>query len=360
MTQQDKLLSPALTECSQCGAERRSLSQHWGRSATCEYPSIAEELHEFVRGLLLGDGSVDGRKTARIEVQSRNRRLIEWMHEHLGWLSRGVTETQREGNDLYRLRTMSHPGLDRYWTWGSAIPSGWELTPRTARPWYACDGAMTFGGIDRDQRQVTLSATDDEFRETAVSLLETAGYDAEARDRRVEFRKSEIGNWLDWLGDSVPGVEHKWADSLVEYRTLLEQQSLEAEFPESLCIAALRDAAEARGEPLTEREYAAYRRGRDDSPPSRKYIRTHVGSWNDALRKAGVETTTRDKTVNPSYEGLLEALVKIRERNGSWPSSTEYPELRPKHSPSRKTAYEMGEFESWPEAVEDAKEMIDQ
>ncbi|WP_255518511.1 hypothetical protein [Haloarcula sp. CBA1131] len=38
---------------------------------------------------------------------------IEWCHDKLGWFSRGITQ-DIEGT--YRLRTVSHPTLGRYWT----------------------------------------------------------------------------------------------------------------------------------------------------------------------------------------------------------------------------------------------------
>lgn len=139
------------------------------------------------------------------------------MHDQLGWLSRGVTVTQRQGDDLYRLRTMSHPDLDRYWTWATEVPSDWVLTRRAAQPWYACDGAISFTGRNNDQRKMTFSATDGQFRESAISLLNEAGYDVGEWNRRIFLPKSQITNWLDWLGDPVPGVEHKWAKSPSEY-----------------------------------------------------------------------------------------------------------------------------------------------
>jgi len=73
-------------------------------------------MHEAVVGLLVGDGSVGGRAHACIEIQSVRIEHLRYCHRQLGPLSKGITRTERPDSDrpLYRLRTMSHPDLDRY------------------------------------------------------------------------------------------------------------------------------------------------------------------------------------------------------------------------------------------------------
>lgn len=122
-------------------------------------------------------------------------------------------------------------------------------------------------------------------------------------------------------------------------------------------FAALREAADEKGEPLRTREYQAYRSEVDHNPPSRKYIRNHVGKWNDALREAGVETVSTAK--NPSYQQFLDALAEIREEAGEWPMSVEYLDLQPDWAPARATVYRMEKFSGWADAIEDAKEELE-
>jgi len=39
--------------------------------------------------------------------------------------------------------------------------------------------------------------------------------------KRVQWHGQQQRDWLDWIGDPVPGAEHKWA-TRVEYRALRE------------------------------------------------------------------------------------------------------------------------------------------
>jgi hypothetical protein len=97
--------------CEQCGTDYRSLSQHWVKALDCDYRSLSDHQHETVRGLLLGDGSLGGRKSPNIRVESVRRAHIEWLHGELGWLSRGVSRYDKDGATVYRCNTMSHPDL---------------------------------------------------------------------------------------------------------------------------------------------------------------------------------------------------------------------------------------------------------
>ena len=50
--------------CDQCGEDYRSLSQHWSLSQTCDYRSLSDHQREIVRGLLLGDGTLEANELA--------------------------------------------------------------------------------------------------------------------------------------------------------------------------------------------------------------------------------------------------------------------------------------------------------
>ena len=50
--------------CNQCETEYQSLAQHWSMSQSCDYPPLSEHQREIVRGLMLGDGSLDSNELA--------------------------------------------------------------------------------------------------------------------------------------------------------------------------------------------------------------------------------------------------------------------------------------------------------
>jgi len=194
----------------------RSLGQHWAMSYDCAAPPPTADREAFVRGLLLGDASLEGRETPLLAVSSVREPHARWVHDQLGWLSRGIEATTH----AYRVRTVAHPAFERYLTWTGydGVPrTGWSLTPRAARPWYACDGALSFTS-DGATGQVTFAAETEAHQRALVRLLAGAGFAARRWERRVALPRAATGRWLDWLGEPTPGSEHKWAKTHEEYK----------------------------------------------------------------------------------------------------------------------------------------------
>lgn len=204
--------------CEQCGGQFQSLSQHWSRSQSCEYRSLSDHQREIVRGLLLGDGSLEANNHAYLRCSSKRQRHLEWLSEELGWLARGVTY---DSSETYRLRTMSHPNLGRYWTWMTAPSTGYSLTPTAARVWYACDGTISFGGAS-DVPQITFAATADAKRQAIGQLLAQRGFQPMIWDRRVALPREKTKPWLNWIGEPSPGSEYKWCTDEATYARMRE------------------------------------------------------------------------------------------------------------------------------------------
>ncbi len=200
--------------CQQCDTEYQSLSQHWSLNQSCEYRSLSDHQREIIRGMLLGDGSLDANEHAYLRCGSKRQPHLEWLADELGWLSRGVT---RESDDTYRLRTMGHPNLGRYWTWMSGPSTGYSLTPTAARVWHACDGALSFGGSS-DVPRIAFAATSDAKRDAIAQLLAQRGFQPQIWDRRVALPRAKTKPWLNWIGDPSPGSEYKWCVDEASYR----------------------------------------------------------------------------------------------------------------------------------------------
>jgi hypothetical protein len=202
--------------CEQCGQEFQILARHWSQNQSCEFRSLSDHQREIVRGLLLGDGSLDANDLTYLRVSSTRQSHIEWLANELGWLSRGVTY---DSSEAYRLRTMSHPNLGRYWTWMEAPSTGYTLTPTAARIWYACDGTLSFAGSS-DVPQITFAAKADKKRLALKDLLAHRGFDPLLWERRVALPREQTKQWLSWLGEPTPGSEYKWCTDEPQYRQL--------------------------------------------------------------------------------------------------------------------------------------------
>ena len=287
--------------CGQCGREYRSISQHWTRSANCEFRDLTDHQHEMVRGLLLGDGSLGGRESPNLRVESVRREHIAWLHDELGWLSRGVSRFEKDGSTVYRLTTMSHPDLARYLAWRSAPPqSGWTLTRQAARVWYACDGSLSAAGRGGDTPQISFAAMDDGKRAALVAALERAGFDPHSWDRRIGLAKSAVSRWLDWLNDPTPGSEHKWP---------VEGGSGGA-YDERACRHALRRVATHHNTDCV--SVATYRETHWPAEPSADVVMNRLGGgrWRPATAAAGL--TPNSATGGPTPYTLSECERALR------------------------------------------------
>jgi len=202
--------------CHQCDSEYQRLAGHWARNQSCSYRELDDTSHEIIRGLLLGDGNLDAPNDGppALRVASMRRPHIEWLHNQLGWLSRGIT---RDADGAYRLRTLSHPTFGRYWTWMDNPPAeGWTLTRPIARIWYACDGGLEWPG-DSDRPRAQWTITDDSKRTACAQQLHERGHGVMVWDRRLALSFDETEDFLGWLGESTPGSEYKWALNREDY-----------------------------------------------------------------------------------------------------------------------------------------------
>lgn len=225
--------------CPHCGDEYQRLAMHWNRSS-CRYPSFDDRQMELLAGILMGDGDLHDRgdTNPHFRVRTTKEQFLEALDSRLGVLSKGVfpartadeqarTARQNQENgvegfetvnetgysDLYGLRTCSHPELDRFRRWyddgTKRFPEDIELTPTCAKAWFACDGwiAREESAGDRVMLKVTNEAHRSEF---LVGLFADVGFEVGFSRHAVQIPHRESVRLLAWMGDPLPGFEHKW------------------------------------------------------------------------------------------------------------------------------------------------------
>jgi hypothetical protein len=200
----------------------------------------------------MGDATIHDPPSAanpRIEVHNINYRFLHWIDGQLGRLSNGVTrrrtsEEIRETNksasmerfssvdyeirDQYILTTRRHPELQEYAEWYAGeqkrFPSDLRLTPVILKTWYVCDGNLIWGSKGHTRPQVWISAENESDRtEYITGLFDSEPVSPTFREGRLMLTTDETEWFFQYVGDSLPGFEYKFATESREiYRELKE------------------------------------------------------------------------------------------------------------------------------------------
>jgi len=285
-----------MTICPACSDEYSRVASHWSNSA-CGYPEISVGQRAVLDGLMLGGANVDGQGSNRHLLASTTSALLaEWTADQLDWLHHGTRTSHGDAGDhqdVYRVRTPAHPSINRYERWGDgetrAPPDNYGLTRLAGRVWWAYAGGLQWQGEYNSQRTATISALDDDRAAWVQRVLLTAGIDATRAGKRVQWHGQQLRDWLDWIGDPVPGAEHKWA-TRVEYRALREDPGSASEYEAAIARHALQVACERIDDRLTPEAF-------DDVVEliSAERVADILGggSFADACSVAGVQTGTK-------------------------------------------------------------------
>jgi hypothetical protein len=315
----------------------------------------------LLAGLVIGNATATGNgQHNHVVLPTQHRPFALWVHDELGWLSHGVRRVEPdEKRPQYRVRTHAHHALDRYREWygigGKRIPEDVALTPPVARAWYACDGGLEWRRKDSPP-QITFPAAVDDRREDIARLLREAGYDPNVYERRVRLSVPETERFVGWIGDPVPGVEHRWMrDRTVARRLRAADASAAMERGEWYreLLALVTEALDIDHERLTTDRF-------DEAvaSPSAAAIADWLGggSWDDAKRVAGVRTTDtadcsaaeareqalaearKHRTVTYDERACRHALQRVADRRSTDQlSTTEYDRSRRDAEPSAAT-----------------------
>jgi hypothetical protein len=250
--------------CPGCGDEYKRLAIHW--TGSCSPPALSSAYSNLVAGLLLGGGRVAGNSANKhFQLTTQWRPFAVWVFNELGWLAATLVRKNPPSSDHddrrppaqhYVVRTHAHPALTRFRAWYSSptpsddesehstdeagnehednsqrgsvrnipapkdLPAG-RLTPRVGRAWYAVAGRLLWGDAKyATTRQARFSARDDTRATAIMTLLKSVNLAPTRTGQEVELPPKQVTAWLDWIGEPVPGVSHKWAATSAEYKNL--------------------------------------------------------------------------------------------------------------------------------------------
>jgi hypothetical protein len=205
--------------CPQCGSEYTNIGLHWHRSE-CSYPSFTQRQHEIITGILMGDGSINAKEGRKpyFKLTNKKKTFVQYIRDQFGILATDVkTEkmfTSYSGEiTMYRVATRCLPELEEYADWykpdGKRYPHDLELTPLIAKMWYVCDG-----GLNKSESQrytVQIACKDQKDRgDKIIELFDEVGFTAKWAGSQIYLRASDSQDFLEWIGDPVPGYEYKW------------------------------------------------------------------------------------------------------------------------------------------------------
>lgn len=232
-----------MSECHSCGDNYSRLAQHWAMG-DCNPNVITDYNHSILSGIISGDGSLDwspGMKNPRIEITITNIKFLEWLKEQLKWLVGDIKEksSAEEMNRMaikagysnnpdclsaHRLRTMAHPDIRKYENWYGeikSVPESVEFDKTLIKLWYCGDGTLHWGRDMESPSTAVITKTTD-GKEQIADRLRSIGFKCNIRDRGITMVNYK--EFLDWMGNPVPGFEYKWCcESYDKYKQLMKE-----------------------------------------------------------------------------------------------------------------------------------------
>jgi len=354
-----------MTTCPNCGEWKERLAGHW---RFCGYPMLSANQRAVLRGLMLAGATVGGNgKNRYVTIGTTHPQLAEWAADKLDWLCHSVREEPEYGEreTVHRIRTAAHPQCNRYERWrklpgnsGREPPEDLVLERTTARVWWAFAGGLQWSGPYDSQVTGAFSARRDERAEAYQRALSEVGYGATRAGKRVQLPPSEIKRWLGWIGDAVPGVEHKWQTDKAVYKTLRTEPETESDYRTALYTSALELARARTAGKLTQERFEARVDGVRADDVS-EWL--GGGSWESALQSASVsqspEKPIDGRRTGQTIDSLFEGVIRIYRDLGEVPTTTQYRQHRKPTEPSLEWFYGDygGDLESWDEVIEQVK-----
>jgi len=240
-----------MIECDNCGAEYERLGQHIAMGE-CGYPHISDYQTSLLKGALMGDGCVSNRngENPYFVIEMVNERFLQWFQTELSQIMYSVKKAktakqsyestkrtldhnlnQDNFQDTYRTQTMRHPWFSKLAEWYSTgekrYPDDLELNKTIAKMWYVTDGGLRVKSGDNHNSNVTISCDNESDRvEYIQNLFSRVGFEPHFNDGNIVFTVSESQEFLDWIGDPVPGFNYKWCEFIDQSKPWHDKERL--------------------------------------------------------------------------------------------------------------------------------------
>jgi len=212
--------------CPTCGDEFESLGTHFRYHDHRE--PLTNKQHHIVVGLLMGDGTIYGRREDRnnnafLSVTMSNEDFIDFLVEKFGWLSRNKHSSYTDGKEYYVFQTRSHPELNQYKNWYSP-KKVWpeiQISSTILKYLYVSDGTYD---TNNSHNRIMISCANEGlnsgkvermFKESGYPVSRAYHYEREGRadDYQLWFDKNTSEVMFDDMGEAPPGFEYKWPES---------------------------------------------------------------------------------------------------------------------------------------------------
>jgi len=216
-----------MVNCPYCNSKYTSLGTHF-RYYPDHRGEITEEQHEIVTGLLLGDGTIYGRRkdknnNAFLSVTLSQERAVDHLIKKFDWLSREKQTVYTDGRQYHRFETRSHPDLNKYKEWyqPDKIWPEIKITSKMLKYLYISDGTYD---TNNSHNRIMISCSKEGINKNKVlRIFECSGFsvdrtyeyerDGRCDDFQIWFNTDTTQSMFASMGEPIPGFEYKWPDS---------------------------------------------------------------------------------------------------------------------------------------------------
>lgn len=216
-------------ECPGCGKEYSLLGHHWTYNPD-HRPDISSELREVITGVLMSDGYIDTSSSRpRLVINSITEQYLEYLDDLFGILSTGCRSVREEDgnfNEVFQLKTRTHPKFKEFAEWYGEGGKVWPcedivLTPTVLKHLYVGDGCYE---NYQTSDYITIGMKNELGREDRVAeMFESSGFPVDRfykyeqkKDGEMtmvtHFTKAVSHEMFDYMGEPLPGFEYKWPE----------------------------------------------------------------------------------------------------------------------------------------------------
>ncbi|AGM11691.1 LAGLIDADG endonuclease [Halovirus HCTV-5] len=150
------------------------------------------------------------------------REFLEWLHDEFSEYSLGVKQGSKRKSSEYPSEnysqtwvwsTKSSPVFNSYSDWyidgGKRFPDDLSLTPLKLKVWYCCDGHYCPTPIGTPNMLISNYAQQ-ERRRLFERIFQEQKWMVKFSEGQLRFGTAQSQRILEWMGDPLPGFEHKW------------------------------------------------------------------------------------------------------------------------------------------------------